>query len=149
MRVLGVFLYAVLFTLEVFLGFILLFGCFPEYVVSYTDPMEKGSHITPSELSKKIGSNNVVVYDIRPPEEYMKNHVPGAINADATKLPEIVGNLSDTKGVVIVCTCGVKSKEQAKQLAPHHKDIKFLYGGMAYWNTLDNPVIRPLWQLCS
>ena len=148
MRIQGVLLYTVLFAAAVFLGFILLFGCFPESVVSMGGPTEKGTYITPTELSKKIGSSDVIVYDIRPPSEFTKSHVSGAINVDSANLPEILSNLSDSKEVVIVCTCGVKASEQAKKLVSYHRNIKYLYGGMAYWSTLDNPIIRPLWQLC-
>ncbi len=148
MRILEVVKYQIFFGLSVFLAFIILFGCLPDMAIGLFGDGEDGVYITASELSEKIESESVVVYDIRSPETYAKGHIPVAINADPANLRRILDNSSDKREVVIVCACGARAKEQVKDVSRGEGGIRYLYGGMVYWGMLDNWIVSPVWRLC-
>ena len=58
------------------LSFWLLAALFPAGAHAAVSPI-----LSPTELAARLGSPEVVVLDIRPPEEYAKGHIPGALSA--------------------------------------------------------------------
>ena len=94
----------------------------------------ESGRVTASELKSMIEKGGKITpIDVRTPEEYNEEHIPGAIN-----LP--VDNISNMKefpykdSVVLYCTVGVRSMRAKKILAGKGiKDIIDLEGGINAW----------------
>ena len=89
---------------------------------------------TPQEVAKACNANDIVLIDVRTPQEYMFEHIEGALllpmpffNAD--KLP----GQSD-KRIVFHCGSGVRSEKVARMaLEAGITQIAHMEGGFAAW----------------
>ncbi|WP_149182972.1 metalloregulator ArsR/SmtB family transcription factor [Streptomyces sp. TRM49041] len=59
--------------------------------------------VTRDQLLARIEAGEVVVLDVRPPEEYAAGHIPGAVSIPVEELPRRVGELPD--GIEVVAYC--------------------------------------------
>jgi|Deesub1362B_J571_1020462.scaffolds.fasta_scaffold00022_86 rhodanese-related sulfurtransferase len=59
--------------------------------------------ITREELKKLLGKEDVVIVDVRLPEYYAKEHIPGAINIPLEELDKNLDKLDKDKLVVVYC----------------------------------------------
>lgn len=104
------------------------------------------------ELSLRMSQGDLVVLDVRPPEEYAAGHIPGAISIPLERLPEevemaIVGRVSKESGfqndgfacgdveVVVYCRgayCSFAS-EALKILKSHNLRAVRLSDGFTQW----------------
>jgi rhodanese-related sulfurtransferase len=151
MKLFNIISYALLFATAIYASFVFIFGCQPEWVIAYAGDAEPGLYTTPTELKKMMGQGEqVYVYDMRSADAYRTAHIPGSLNVRAGKLPDHIRELPDDATAVIVCTCGVKSRQALEGYSQGRGiTVKYLYGGMAYWNMLDNRWVRPLWGICT
>lgn len=77
----------------------------------------------------------VLLIDVREPNEYAAGHIPGAINLPLSKLdPDNAAPLPDTEHVVIYCQSGPRALRAAELLAPEISGVKCLRGGLQAWN---------------
>ena len=60
--------------------------------------------VTPAQLS--IVRNNVVVLDVREPEEVVCGRIPGAANIPLGQLPSRLEELEPRRPIVVVCQAG-------------------------------------------
>ena len=93
--------------------------------------------------AKKDG--NVVVLDVRTPDEYKAGHIAGAVNANfnGDKFAEQAGKLDKSKTVIVHCQGGgrsTRSLETLKKLG--FKSIVHLDGGIAGWQNANLPVTK-------
>jgi rhodanese-related sulfurtransferase/DNA-binding transcriptional ArsR family regulator len=56
-----------------------------------------------AELVRRVRGGEVTVIDVRPREEYIAGHIPGAISVPLTDLPKRVGDLRKRRDVVAYC----------------------------------------------
>jgi len=100
--------------------------------------------LTPQRASELIASGEVVVVDVRHPDEWANGHVPGArlmtlddVRAYPERLPR--------ENVLFVCAGGVRSQTAARA-ALHHgiKRVYSLTGGTLSWIKAGLPLSRPL-----
>ena len=70
------------------------------------------------EFEKMRGEQDVVVLDVRTPEEFERGHVPGAtlINWRDRDFNEQVGKLDKSKKYVLHCQAGVRSANAARRM---------------------------------
>lgn len=91
-------------------------------------------HWTPRELRDAFAANQVVVIDVRTPQEYAYEHIEGALLAPmATFRPE---NLPSQQGkrIVFHCGSGMRSRRVAEAcLAAGVTPLAHLEGGFAAW----------------
>lgn len=106
------------------------------------------SHISASEFSS-LDIDQVVVFDVREPDEYAVSHIAGAIqlmpNIDLSEFIEDYGDLLNGKHVVFYCSVGRRSSELANKLgdAPLEHGAtssKNLIGGVFSWVNQDRPL---------
>ena len=61
----------------------------------------------PNQLSPETTSDNIrrgaVLVDIRQPEEFLREHIAGAINVPLKELPALAGSLDPSKPVIVYC----------------------------------------------
>lgn len=77
----------------------------------------------------------VLLIDVREPDEFAAGHIPGAISLPLSQLdPDSATNLPDTDHVVIYCRSGTRARRAAELLAPEISGVKCLKGGLEAWN---------------
>ena len=59
--------------------------------------------ISLNELREKVFDENVVILDVRPPEEYSAGHLPGAISIPLEELPHRMIELPKDRQIVAYC----------------------------------------------
>lgn len=89
---------------------------------------------TPKEVSDAYRKGDIILIDVRTPQEYMFEHIDGALLSpmaffNAANLPEEGG-----KPLVFHCGSGVRSKRVAQSLLnAGHKTVRHMAGGFAAW----------------
>lgn len=117
--------------------------------------------ISVEELAKSIKDPNIIVVDARPSADYLKTHIDGAINLDASSLSDnsvvegrlkpvselakIIGGagLSTNKRVVIYCKTGVSAGRLywvMKYMG--FNNISLLDGNMNAWFAARKPITK-------
>ncbi|WP_137702665.1 rhodanese-like domain-containing protein [Marimonas lutisalis] len=97
---------------------------------------------TPEEAQEALKKNEIVLIDVRTPQEYMFEHIDGALLLPmsffrADKLP----GQSD-KRIVFHCGSGVRSEKVARACIEAGFDrIAHIEGGMAGWKKAKLPYI--------
>ena len=94
------------------------------------------------ELADALEKKSVVVIDVRTPQEYLFEHIEGALNApmafvNGADLPSQEG-----RPIVLHCGSGLRSERVAKQyLSGVGGRIAHLEGGFAKWKDAKRPYI--------
>ncbi len=94
----------------------------------------------PVELDRWIrsGENNLVIVDVRDPEDFRKGHIPGAINLPKEQWDNLQG-LSNEKTNVVYCysqQCHLAANA-CVQFASRGYPVMELEGGFAVWKQVD------------
>jgi phage shock protein E len=102
---------------------------------SYRAKVCKG--ITPEEVKKLMNSDisNVMLIDVRTPEEYISGHIKGSINLPLQILGEEVTarNLDKNTKIIVYCKSGVRSKKAVEILRElNYTDVSSM-GGINKW----------------
>lgn len=93
-------------------------------------------HITQDEAQAMIASSpDVIILDVRTPEEYEKKHIPGALllpiddlrAGDFSKLPD-----KDAM-ILVYCWTGRRAEDSAKILVEHGYKHVYEFGGLVDW----------------
>ncbi len=102
-----------------------------------TEKLENGTlhHWTPQEVHSAMEAGEVVLIDVRTPQEYALERIKGALlspmqELDAMHLPEP----TRAKPVVLHCGSGVRSRKMAElMLEAGWSEAAHLAGGMGAW----------------
>jgi rhodanese-related sulfurtransferase len=79
-------------------------------------------------------SRKINVVDVRPPSQYAKGHVPGAINLPLEQLDEKAGTITALDGeVAVICNCGKGALAAAKKLRDSGISVTLVEGGYKKW----------------
>ena len=74
--------------------------------------------------------DDVVLVDVREPEEYAAGHVPGAVNLPQSELASRLAELRPATGVVVICQSGMRSTRAAQFLVQRgFRDVTVAEGG--------------------
>jgi rhodanese-related sulfurtransferase len=90
--------------------------------------------INPSDLAARVRKGGVTLVDIREPDEFAREHIPGAVSLPLSRLEE--GGLTlETKGdVVFHCRSGRRTGDNCDRLAAHVDGPAYmLEGGLDAW----------------
>ena len=97
---------------------------------------QKVSHLYVVEFGKKISEQNVIVVDVRTPEEFNSGHIVQSINLDFND-PDFetnLGKLDKTKSYGIYCRTGVRSGKALDAMKRSgFTDVVDLQGGIMAW----------------
>lgn len=81
-----------------------------------------------------------VVLDVRYGSEYREGHVPGAVNAPYTRLPEYLDRrVPAGKTLVVHCASGARSAVASAYLAASGRDVRYVNGEWSAWEA-EGPV---------
>ncbi|WP_018130803.1 rhodanese-like domain-containing protein [Effusibacillus pohliae] len=80
------------------------------------------------------GNGQLVILDVRQPEEYRDGHVPGAVLIPLGELEGRLAELDKEKPYLVICRSGRRSVMACQLLRQHGFDKLFnLQGGMLGW----------------
>jgi ArsR family transcriptional regulator len=91
--------------------------------------------ITPRELRRRLRDGDVLVLDVRPPEEFAAGHIPGAVNIPPDQLRRRLASLPRDRDIVAYCRgpfC-LFSVEAATRLRARGFRVRRLAGGLNDW----------------
>ncbi|MEO8482738.1 MAG: FAD-dependent oxidoreductase [Acidobacteriota bacterium] len=78
-----------------------------------------------------VGRTDVLLLDVREPEEFARGHIPNAINLPLSQLRERYGELPTNRDIWIYCGVGQRSYFASRFLAQHGCRTRTLSGGYA------------------
>jgi rhodanese-related sulfurtransferase len=98
--------------------------------------------VTPGALKEALAERprDLVVLDVRTPDEFNRGHIPGARHLPLDRLGDGVGLLENLKGSRVVCVCatGKRSAVAAVRLRKAgFPNVYNLSGGMLFWGRRD------------
>lgn len=103
------------------------------------------TQVTREELMTLLDSGEVVLLDVRPPEEYAAGHIPGATSLPIGRLTEDTGLLEELAGdadVVAYCRGAycVLAHDAVRLLRARGHRARRLEDGLLEWRTQGHPV---------
>jgi thioredoxin len=108
---------------------------------------QNSSSLSAKEFQDKITElGNVVILDVRTPDEFNGGTIENAINADITSydFTNVVQTLDKSTPVMVYCLSGGRSKDAAKALRNMGFNTVYeLKGGILKWNAENLPVVAP------
>jgi len=103
-------------------------------------------NVSDSEAKSIIAAtSDMVILDVRMPEEFSTGHLENAINVDfkASSFKNELGKLDKNKSYLVYCRTGKRSAESARimtELGFSH--ISNLLGGITQWQTEGGAVVK-------
>ncbi|MEV6355721.1 ArsR/SmtB family transcription factor [Streptomyces hydrogenans] len=108
---------------------------------AYLGP-DAGAELTREELRARVAAGSVVVLDVRPVEEYLAGHIPGAVSIPVDELASRVGELPEKTEIVVYCRgeyC-VLAYDAVRMLTERGRQAIRLHDGMVEWRLAELPV---------
>jgi rhodanese-related sulfurtransferase len=107
--------------------FLLTFTACGSEVVDY-------KNVSTDEAKNFIDNNEVVVLDVRTPEEFHAGHIPNAILIPLQELDNRLNELNKDEKYLVVCQSGNRSSQASEILIKNgFNDIYNMTGGMGSW----------------
>jgi len=98
--------------------------------------------ISSSELWDKLNKDEVILIDVRPKEEFLTGHIPGAVSIPLKELKEKLNELPSNKEIVAYCRgpyC-VLAAEAAKILSKKGFNVVILKDDVNSWKAKGLPI---------
>jgi rhodanese-related sulfurtransferase len=92
-------------------------------------------NVSSEEAKQLIDNKEVVLLDVRTPEEYQEGHIPNAILLPLQELENKLNDLDKEETYIVVCRSGNRST-QASEILINNKftNINNMIGGMNNWS---------------
>ncbi len=99
------------------------------------NPQQAYHKITAQEAKEMIDNGGVTVVDVRRPDEYSAQHIPGAVNVPNEDIgAEPPADLPDLDAVLLVhCRTGIRSKAASDKLVKMGYQNVYDFGGIVDW----------------
>jgi len=106
-------------------------------------PPPTGPEIQVTELAtERQGNPNLLIVDVREPQEWEIGHIEGAILAPLGSLPATIRDLDPARDIVTVCHRGIRSMHALRLLEKAgFPRVRSLAGGMDAWSRQIDPSI--------
>ncbi len=89
-------------------------------------------------------SSNLLVVDVRTPEEYAQGHLKGAVNITLSDLPLRIGGLQQNRPILVYCRTGSRSAQANSILVKAgFTQVYNLEGGITAWINAGYPTVTP------
>jgi rhodanese-related sulfurtransferase len=103
--------------------------------------------IAPDQLVQQMEKKdaNLLLLDVRTPEEFAAGHIPGAVNIPHDQLPNRLAELAGAKNkeVVVYCRSGRRSAIAQETLSKQgFTSVKHLEGDMLKWQEDKRPTVK-------
>lgn len=113
-------------------------------VDGYFRARDKLEPVTLDELAARMADGLVTVLDVRPEDEFLAGHIPGAVNVPLSQLDKRLAELPSGIDVVAYCRgpwC-VLSFEAVALLRKKGRTARRLDGGLPEWRVAARPVMQ-------
>lgn len=110
-----------------------------------TRGLQKFRNLTAVELARLIGRDDVVLIDVREPDEFRGEHIKGAHHIPLGSIPSKLAELEKhkTKQVLLYCRSGNRSSAAANMMVKAgFTNVGHLAGGIMAWKAESYPVSR-------
>ncbi|MEZ5743753.1 MAG: rhodanese-like domain-containing protein [Sphingomonadaceae bacterium] len=95
------------------------------------------------DLAQQITKGDVILVDVRTPEEFAEGHIEGAVNLPLGAFDPAAVPVAEGKEPVFYCRSGRRSTDAAEQYAAHTKlPATHLDGGIIAWEEAGLPVVK-------
>jgi len=101
--------------------------------------------ISPKEtFEKAVSDQNVLLLDVRTPEEYKAGHLANSILIPIQELSQRIGELDSfkTKTIIAYCRSGNRSGKAAELLGSQGFTVYNMEGGIIKWKEAKLPVVE-------
>jgi rhodanese-related sulfurtransferase/DNA-binding transcriptional ArsR family regulator len=98
--------------------------------------------VSRSELAERAGRGDVIILDVRPPEEFAAGHIPAALSVPLERLDAALARLPERAEIVAYCRgpyC-VLAVQAVERLRARGFQARRLAGGMPEWRLAGLPV---------
>lgn len=113
-----------------------------DVVRTYLKDREQMEAVTAEELARRLADGDVLVLDVRPPEEYRAGHIPGAVSIPVGELKLRLKELPRRKEIVAYCRgpyC-VQSDTAVALLSANGFKVRRMAVGLPDWRASGWPV---------
>jgi rhodanese-related sulfurtransferase len=111
--------------------------------MSHNPARSEHQEVTPAQLARLLEGGEVLVVDVREPNEFSAGHIPGAINMPLSSFQPSRLGLLGTKMLVLNCAAGRRSGMALEKCAAAQSEINtHLAGGFSAWTAAGLPVAR-------
>lgn len=87
-----------------------------------------------AEIGQAAAASDAVVVDVRDRFEYAEGHVPGAVNAPHTRLPEFVeSRIPQGRALIVHCESGARSAVASAWLAARGRQVLYVNDDWSAW----------------
>ena len=95
------------------------------------------------DLEKKMKEQDVLVLDVRQPNEWRAGHIEGAMYLSGAELPKRIPEVPKGRPLAVICGSGYRSSVSASLLLHEgYPDVTNVLGGMAAWKKAGLPVTK-------
>lgn len=99
--------------------------------------------LSTDELAARLAAGEeIVLLDVRKPEEYAVSHLPGAVRVDPGAAPSLPPGIDSDASVVAYCSIGWRSSKWVEGLRDQGVDAMNLEGSIFQWAAEDRPLRR-------
>lgn len=93
--------------------------------------------VSPEDLERLLAEGSVALLDVRPADEYLAGHIPGALSAPLESLAARAGELREMSEIVAYCRGAfcVMAHDAVRLLAAGGVPARRLDGGMLEWRS--------------
>lgn len=113
-----------------------------QIVQTYFDAPDALEPVGRDELLKRVRRGDVIVLDVRPPEEYRAGHIKGAISIPVEQIEQRLAELPIKKEIVAYCRgpyC-VMALQAVQTLRAHRRAARRLVDGFPEWRAAGLPI---------
>ena len=90
--------------------------------------------VSPATLSDWLATGDVAVVDVTASANYVRRHVPGAVFAVRSQLPELLSQLGNPRRIVLTCATSLLARFAAKDIENlTGSEVWVLDGGITAW----------------
>ncbi len=96
-----------------------------------------------AQFEQKLTDPNVVLIDVRTPQEFAEGHIEGALNIDfyGDNFEREIHAINQSKTILVYCKSGNRSGKAASILAKNNfKNVYDLSGGISGWIASGKPI---------
>lgn len=105
--------------------------------------MKKITKLDPTTSAARLEAGEAVLIDIREPDEYAREHIPGAISLPISVLDVAGLTLEAGRDAIFHCRSGRRTDENCALLAQHVEgDVLVMEGGLDAWRALGLPISK-------
>ena len=100
----------------------------------------KAPQLDPQDAAAAADRGDLVLVDVREPDERAESHIPGSRHIPLGELPDRLSELPVDKPVALICRSGGRSSVAAAEAAEEIKRVSDVRGGMLAWSAAGLPV---------